>query len=80
MKPRKKGKQWEINYRCPGYTKVITERFPSYEAANLRIAEIEYEKSVGQLHPPKPTTDKGKKPAKKFITVAELLDEYVQLG
>lgn len=79
MKPRKKGKQWEINYRCPGYTKVITERFPSYEAANLRIAEIEYEKSVGQLHPPKPTTDKGKKLAKKFITVAELLDEYVQL-
>lgn len=79
MKPRKKGQQWEICYRCPGYTKLITERFPTYEAANLRIATIEYEKSIGQLRPPVIAPDKNKKPAKKFITVAELMDEYVQL-
>lgn len=46
MRPRKKGQQYEICYRCPGYTKPIYERFPTYEAANLRIAQIEYEKST----------------------------------
>ena len=53
MRPRKKGQQYEICYRCPGYTKPIYERFPTYEAANLRIAQIEYEKSIGEFHPPK---------------------------
>lgn len=52
MKPRKRGQQWEISYRCPGYSKPISERFCSFEAAKLRIAEIEYEKSIGQLRPP----------------------------
>ena len=79
MKPRKKGQQWEICYRCPGYTKLITERFPTYEAANLRVAEIEYEKSIGQLRPPVTAPGKNKKPAKRFITVGELMDEYVQI-
>ena len=79
MKPRKKGQQWEICYRCPGYTKLVTERFPTYEAANLRVAEIEYEKSIGQLRPPVTARGKNKKPAKRFITVGELMDEYVQI-
>lgn len=48
MKPRKKGQQYEICYRCPGYTKPIYECFPTYEAANLRIAQIEYEKSISR--------------------------------
>ena len=79
MKPRKKGQQWEISYRCPGYSKPISERFTSFEAAKLRIAEIEYEKSIGKLRPPKATICKGEDLQKKFITVSELMDEYVQL-
>lgn len=80
MVPRQKGKKWEISYRCPGYTKPIYERFSSFEAAKLRIAEIEYEKSIGQLRPPAlPISDKGATVSKKFITVGELMDEYVQL-
>ena len=79
MKPRKKGQQWEISYRCPGYSKPIYERFPSYEAAKLRIAEIEYEKSIGELRPPKIVPSRDKQPNKKFVTVGELMDEYVQL-
>ena len=79
MKLRKKGQQWEISYRCPGYSKPIYERFPSYEAAKLRIAEIEYEKSIGELRPPKIVPSRDKQPNKKFITVGELMDEYVQL-
>lgn len=79
MKPRKRGQLWEISYRCPGYSKPIYERFPSFEAAKLRIAEIQYEKSIGQLRPPRMTSSKGGAPTKKFITVGELLDEYVTL-
>lgn len=79
MKPRQRGTQWEISYRCPGYSKPIFERFASYEAAKLRIAEIEYEKSIGELRPPKMTPSKDKQPSKKFVTVGELMDEYVQL-
>lgn len=79
MKPRKRGQLWEISYRCPGYSKPIYERFPSFEAAKLRIAEIQYEKSIGQLRPPRITSSKGDAPTKKFLTVGELLDEYVTL-
>ena len=79
MKPRQKGQKWEISYRCPGYSKPIYERFPSYEAAKLRIAEIEYEKSIGQLRPPQVSIQGDNSASKKFITVGELLDEYVQL-
>ena len=79
MTPRKKGQKWEISYRCPGYSKPIYERFPSYEAAKLRVAEIEYEKSIGQLRPPQVSVAGDKGASKKFITVGELLDEYVQL-
>jgi len=79
MTPRRKGQQWEISYRCPGYSKPISERFASYEAAKLRVAEIEYEKSIGQLRPPQAAICKGESVQKKFITVGELMDEYVQL-
>ena len=60
MKPRKKGQQYEISYRCPGYTKPFYERFSTYEEANLRVAQIEYEKSLGVFQPPKsiPSTKK----------------------
>ena len=79
MPPRQKGKQWEISYRCPGFSRPIYERFPSYEAAKLRIAEIEYEKSIGELRPPRRTIGKDTGASKKFITISELMDEYVQL-
>ena len=79
MKPRKKGQQWEISYRCPGFSKPVYERFPTFEAAKLRIAEIEYEKSIGQLRPPKILPSQDMQRSKKFLTMAELLDEYVQL-
>lgn len=79
MTPRKKGQKWEISYRCPGYSKPIYERFTSYEAAKLRIAEIEYERSIGQLRPPRAPAQEDDRASKKFTTVGELLDEYVQL-
>ena len=80
MKIRQKGRQYEISYRCPNYSKPIYERFPSYEAAKLRVAQIEYEKSIGQLRPPKVTPSvRNKSSVKDFLTIGELMDEYVQL-
>lgn len=66
MRPRKKGQQYEICYRCPRYTKPIYERFPTYEAANLRIAQIEYEKSIGEFRPPKQTPIQTKRAQKSL--------------
>lgn len=79
MKPRKKGQQYEISYRCPGYSKPFYERFSSYEEANLRIAQIEYEKSLGVFQPPKPVPIPIRATRQKYITVGELMDEYVQV-
>ena len=79
MKPRKKGQQYEISYRCPGYSKPFYERFSSYEEANLRIAQIEYEKSLGVFQPPKPVPIPIRSTSQKYITVGELMDEYVQV-
>ena len=78
MKPRKKGQQYEISYRCSGYPKPFSERFSSYEEANLRIAQIEYEKSLGVFQPPKPVPASARTAA-RYITVSELMDEYVQI-
>lgn len=77
MVPRKKGQKYEISYRCPNYEKPFSERFDSYEAAKLRIAQIEYERSLGVFEPPKQTIIAPKKDP--YVTVGELLDEYVQL-
>ena len=77
MVPRKKGQKYEISYRCPNYEKPFSERFDSYEAAKLRIAQIEYEKSLGVFEPPKQAILAPKN--NHYVTVGELLDEYVQL-
>ena len=82
MKPRKKGQQYEISYRCSGYSKPFYERFSTYEEANLRVAQIEYEKSLGVFQPPKPfpsTKKSAKSTKKRYNTVGELMDEYVQV-
>ncbi len=77
MKPRKKGQQYEISYRCPGYTKPFSERFATVEEANLRIAQIELDKSRGELRPPKELLLKAAAPKAKLVTVRQLMDEFV---
>ena len=65
MKPRKRGQQYEISYRCPGYDKPFFERFETIEDANLRCAEIELARARGDLRPPK----KAGRTRKEYITV-----------
>lgn len=75
MKVRKKGQQYEISYRCPGYDKPVYERFQTMEDASIRCAEIELARKRGDLRPPK----KAEKPRATLLTVSELMDEYVTL-
>ena len=79
MKPRKKRQQYESSYPCPRYSKPFYERFSSYEEANLRIAQIEYEKSLGVFQPPTPIPTPVRSMQQKSITVGELMDKYVQV-
>ena len=71
MKPRKKGKKWEVVYRVPGYSAAFTERYKTEAAANLRCAQLELARQEGTLTPPPKTVVIRPK------TVSELLDEYV---
>ena len=77
MVPRKKGQKYEISYRCAGYEKPFYERFDTYEAAKLRIAQIEYEKSICAFDPPKQSILTPKR--NHYVTIGELLDKYVQI-
>lgn len=81
MIARKRGTMYEISYRCPGHPKPYYERFETLEEANLRIAAIEYDRAHDQLRPPTKFTRKQKDGVihKKYITVSELMDEYVQI-
>ncbi len=72
MKPRKKGKKWEVVYRVPGYPGIYTQSYHSEVEANLRCAEIEYARLHGNLTPPDMELN-------RLMTVAELLDEYVSV-
>ena len=77
MQARKRGHQYEITYRCPGYPKPFCERFATVEEANLRIAQIELDKSRGELRPPKELLLKAAAPKAKLVTVRQLMDEFV---
>ena len=74
-----KRQQYESSYPCPRYSKPFYERFSSYEEANLRIAQIEYEKSLGVFQPPTPIPTPVRSMQQKSITVGELMDKYVQV-
>ena len=80
MNPRKKGNQYEIVYRCPGFQKPFCERFETLEEANLRIAQIEEQKKLGNLKPSsKLLYGKNYRAPNRQITVRELMEEYVSL-
>lgn len=78
MKPRKKGRKYEIAYRCAGHKVPFYEQFDTLEEANYRIAQIELEKAKGIFIPPKKLL-RSKKNSVVITTVAELMDEYVDI-
>ena len=81
MKAKKCGKRYRITYRHPDIQTTIHESFDTEEAANLRIAQIQLDKKLGTFTPPKQYID-ASSPAnliRETMTVAQLLEEYIQL-
>ena len=81
MKARKCGKMYRISYRHPDIKTTIHESFDTEEAANLRIAQIQLDKKLGTFTPPQRYVD-ANSPAsllRETMTVAQLLEEYIQL-
>lgn len=81
MKAIKHGKRYQVTYRCPHFSKPISEYFDSKEEANLRIAQIQLEKKQGTLTPPSHLVDPDKdhRLARETMTVKQLMHEYVTL-
>lgn len=81
MKPRLHGKKWEIAYRCPGYEKTFFESFDTEEEAALRAAQISLDRKLGRLVPPveKMDPDHDLAAFRKQVTVARLMDEYINV-
>jgi integrase len=73
MKIKKHGNKYMITYRLSDYEKPFSEYFDSAEAANLRIAQIELDKKLGTVRAPKAARKR------KHITVAQLMEDYVNL-
>lgn len=81
MKATKIGHLYQITYRCPNFPRLINERFPTEEEANLRIAQVELERKQGKLLPPPELVDPERQHNlyKQTITVKQLMAEYVSL-
>jgi integrase len=81
MKITKVGNKFQITYRCPGYSKLINERFNLEEEAELRRTEIRLQRKLGILTPPdylvNPDADHA--PLTKHMSVDCLMKEYVRL-
>ena len=76
MAVRKRGKHYQVIYRCPGEASPRTETFKSEDEALIRDMQIKLAKKNGTFEPPGKVA-KGAVRAKKEITVSDFLDEYV---
>ncbi len=76
MAIRKRGKSYQVIYRCPGESSPRTETFKSEEEALIRDAQIRLAKKNGTFEPPV-RLSKGVVERKKNLTMREFLDEYV---
>lgn len=65
MRPRKRDSSMRYATAAPDIPNQYMT-FPTYEAANLRIAQIEYEKSIGEFRPPKQTPIQTKRAQKSL--------------
>ena len=81
---RKHGNKYEIQYRVRGCKKPFSERFDSFEEANLRSLEIEIQKKRGTLTPPlphavtNPLTKTALEQNMHSITLGELMLTYLE--
>ena len=76
---RKHGNKYEVQYRVPGCSKTVSERFDTIEEAELRKAEINIQKKRGTLVPPKSKNVLAQSShADQNISVEELMKLYIE--
>ncbi len=78
MSVRKRGKSYQVIYRCPGEGSPRTETFKSEEEAYIRDMQIKLAKKNGDFNPPE-RIKKGEVRYKKEITIKDFLEEYIQI-
>lgn len=76
MSIRKRGKSWQVIYRCPGEYSPRTETYHSEDEAMIRDAQIRLAKKNGTFEPPVRAA-KGVIAQHKDMTMKEFLEEYV---
>lgn len=75
MKVTPHGNKYRITYRVPGYDKVFKETFDTIEEANIRLAELEFDKKKGELKPPIALV---KNRDKRNTLFSDFLDIYIR--
>jgi len=78
MSVRKRGRSYQVIYRCPGESAPRTETYKSEDEALIRDMQIKLAKKNGTFEPPVKVA-KGAVQKKKDVTVNEFLDEYVEV-
>lgn len=78
MAIRKRGKSYQVSYRCPGESVPRTETFKSEEEAQIRDMQIKLAKKNGSFEPPA-RHSKGVIQQRRDITISEFMDEYVEV-
>ena len=78
MSVRKRGRSYQVIYRCPGESAPRTETYKSEDEALIRDMQIKLAKKNGTFEPPVKVA-KGTVQKKKDVTVNEFLDEYVEV-
>ena len=75
MKVTQHGNKYRIAYRVVGYDKPFKETFDSIEEANVRLAELEFDKKKGELKPP---VSLVRNKDKRNTLFSDFLDIYVR--
>lgn len=78
MAIRKRGNCYQVSYRVPSESAPRTESFRSEEEAMIREMQIKLAKKNGTFEPPV-RLSKGVMRQKKDVTMAEFMDEYVEV-
>ena len=78
MSIRKRGKCYQVIYRCPGESSPRTESFKSEDEAMIRDMQIKLAKKNGTFVPPERIA-KGVIQKKKELTMREFLHEYIEI-
>lgn len=79
MSVRKRGKCYQVVYRCPGEDTPRTESFKSEDEALIRDMQIKLAKKNGTFESPVRASKNKIKQQTNDITVKDFLEEFVEV-